>query len=117
MDLNENIDVASLDISEAFNVVNMYLLLKRLEYMGIPKDLTQILASWLKDRAAYVEVDRELSEYFPVTDGTVQGSVLGPVLFNLFLTSMLDTTKSLAHANNSCHYRTSRTKKQALERP
>jgi hypothetical protein len=115
MDLNEYVAVASLDLSAAFDVVNVDLLLKRLENMGIPEDLTQILASWLKDRAAYVEVDGELSEYFSVPDGTVQGSVLGPVLFNLFLRPLLEMTKSPAYADDSYHYGASRTKKQALE--
>ncbi len=112
MDLNVYIAVASLDLSAAFNVVNVDLLLKRLENMGIPEDLTQILASWLKDRAAYVEVDRELSEYFSVPDGMVQGSVLGSVLFNLFLRPLLEMTKSPAY--DSYHYGALRTKKQAL---
>ena len=49
--------MASLNLSAAFNVVNVDLLLKRLEKMGIPKDITKILTSWLKDRSAYVEVD------------------------------------------------------------
>jgi hypothetical protein len=115
MDLDEYVAVASLDLSAAFDVVNVDLLLKRLEKMGIPKDLTKILTSWLKDRAAYVEVDGELSEFFLVTEGTVQGSVLGPVLFNLFLKPLLEKTNSPAYADDSYHYGTSKTKKQALE--
>ena len=115
MDLDEYVAVASLDLSAAFDVVNVDLLLKRLEIMGIPKDLTKILTSWLKDRAAYVEVDGELSEYFLVMEGTVQGSVLGPVLLNLFLRPLLEKTNSPAYADDSYHYGTSRTKKQALE--
>jgi hypothetical protein len=115
MDLDEYVAVASLDLSAAFDVVNVDLLLKRLEKMGIPNDLTKILTSWLKDRAAYVEVDGESSEYFLVTEGTVQGSVLGPVLFNLFIRPLLEKTNSPAYADDSYHCGTSRTKKQALE--
>ncbi len=69
--------------------------------MGIPNDLTKILTSWLKDRAAYVEVDGESSEYFLVAEGTVQGSVLGPVLFNLFIRPLLKKTNSPAYADDS----------------
>ena len=53
--------------------------------MGLPDDLVLLLKSWLKSRSAYVEVDGECSEYFDVPNGSVQGSSLGPVLFNLFV--------------------------------
>ncbi len=43
-------------MSAAFDVVNVDLLLKRLSKMGMPKDFTEILAGWLKDRVAYVEL-------------------------------------------------------------
>ena len=60
-------------------------------------------------------MDGELSEYFLVMEGTVQGSVLGPVLFNLFLRPLLEKTNSPAYADDSYHCGTSRTKEQALE--
>jgi retron-type reverse transcriptase len=85
MDIDEYVAVASLDLSAAFDVVNVNLLMERLNAMGMPGDLIQNLSSWLTDRAAYVEVDGECSEYYLVQEGTVQGSVLGPVLFNLFI--------------------------------
>ena len=45
IDLDKYIAVVSLDLSAAFDVVNMDLLLKRLEKMGIPNDLIKILTS------------------------------------------------------------------------
>ena len=66
MDLDEYVAVASLDLSAAFDVVNVKLLLRRLLAMGIPEDLVVILTDWLKDRSAYVEVDGQCSEYFLV---------------------------------------------------
>jgi hypothetical protein len=45
MDMDEYIEVASLDISAAFYVVNVNLLIERLNMMGISDDLVQILSS------------------------------------------------------------------------
>jgi len=114
MDLDEYVAVASLDLSAAFDVVNVELLLERLTIMGLPLDLVQILEHWLKDRSAYAEVDGQCSEYFLVTEGTVQGSVLGPILFNLYMRPMLETLDSPAYADDSYYCGTSKTKHQAL---
>jgi exonuclease III len=115
MDMDEYVAVASLDLSAAFDVVNVNLLIERLNTMGMPGDLVRVLSSWLTDRAAYVEVDGECSEYYLVQEGTVQGSVLGPVLFNLFIRPLLETATSPAYADDSYYYGTSKVKLRALE--
>ena len=115
MDLDKYVAVASLDLSAAFYVVNINLLLHRLETMGMPKDLTKLLTNWLTDRAAYVEVDGEGSEFYLIREGTVQGSVLGPILFNLFMRPLLETVNGPAYADDSYHCGHSRNKQQALE--
>ena len=84
-DEKKYVAVARLDLSSVFDVINVDLLLVRLSIMGLPDDLVLLLKSWLKNRSAYVEVDGECSEYFDVPNGSVQGSSLGPVLFNLFV--------------------------------
>ena len=101
MDMDEYVAVASLDLSAAFDIVNINLLLHRLETMGMPKDLIKLLTNWLTDRAAYVEVDGESSEFFLIREGTVQGSVLGPILFNLFMRPLLKTVSGPAYADDS----------------
>ena len=115
MDDDKYIAVASLDLSAAFDVVNIGLLLKRLEIMGLPKDILALLKSWLTDRKAYVEVDGECSDFFDVTTGTVQGSVLGPVLFNLFIRPMLETCSGPAYADDSYHLATGSNRAEALD--
>jgi len=60
-------------------------------------------------------VDRHYSEYFLVVEGTVQGYVLGPILFNLFIRPLMEMANSLAFADNSYHYGASKKKQHALE--
>ena len=106
--------VASLDLSAAFDVINIELLVKRLEQVGIPKDLLKILESWLTDRIAYVEVAGTCSSYFRVDSGTVQGSVLGPILFNLFISPLIRSEKIVAYADDNYPMGIGATKDAAL---
>ncbi len=64
MDNDMYVAVASLDLSAAFDVVNIDLLIERLQIIGLPKDVILLLKAWLKDRKAYVEVEDACSEIF-----------------------------------------------------
>lgn len=114
MDDNCYVAVASLDLSAAFDVINTELLMKRLEKIGIPGDILKILESWLTDRTAYVEVSGICSSYFRVNYGTVQGSILGPVLFNLFIGPLIRAEKILAYADDNYPIGIGKTKDAAL---
>jgi hypothetical protein len=61
MDQDQYVAMASLDLSAAFDVVNVDLLLVRLRKMGLPTDVINLLESWLKDRQCYVEVRSSLA--------------------------------------------------------
>ena len=103
MERGEYVAVASIGMSAAFDVINVELLMKRLEIMGFPQDIISLLASWLNGRWGYVEVDGCCSTYFQVKNGTVQGSCMGPVLFNLFISPLLKTSSGPAYADDSYH--------------
>ena len=116
MDDDKYIAVASLDLSAAFDVVNIELLLKRMSIVGLPMDVLALLKSWLINRKAYVEVEGSCSEFFEVKAGTVQGSILGPVLFNLFISPWLVTASGPAYADDSYHLGVGRNKEEAVGR-
>jgi hypothetical protein len=108
--------MASLDLSAAFDVVNVDLLLVRLRKMGLPTDVINLLESWLKDRQCYVEVRSSCSQYFDSNDGTVQGSILGPVLFSLFMSPLLEKEDLVSNADDSYLIRGNKNKQTALQR-
>ena len=116
MDQDQYVAMASLDLSAAFDVVNVDLLLKRLKVMGIPEDVTDLLESWLKNRLCYVEVRNCCSQYYDSNTGTVQGSILGPVLFSLFMSPLLEKEDMISYADDSYLIKGNKRKEIALQR-
>jgi hypothetical protein len=92
---------ASLDLSAAFDVVDRPLLFKRIEVMSIPKDVTDLLKDWLSNRQSYVEIGGNSSYMKESNSGTVQGSVLGPVLFSLFIRPIYDIEDLTTYADDN----------------
>ena len=72
--------MASLDLSAAFDVVNIELLLERMVVIGLPIDVISLVKIWLTDRYFYVSLDGDNSYVRDCNVGTVQGSILGPIL-------------------------------------
>jgi exonuclease III len=101
LDQDDYYAVASLDLSAAFDVINLELLMKRLEIMGLPDDIRRMLGAWLFGRTGFVEVESYCSEIFDIDNGTVQGSGLGPVLFNMFMRPFMTSSGSLSYADDS----------------
>ena len=82
--------MASLDLSAAFDLVNIRLLLKRLKIVGLPDDVIDLVRVWLTDRFFYVSVNGNNSILFDLICGTVQGSILGPILYAIFVAPLFD---------------------------
>ena len=84
--------MASIDLSATFDVVNIGLLMKRLTILGLPKDVLSLIEIWLNKRMFYVEIDVEVSNFFEINHGTIQGSILGPILYAIYVSPLFDLT-------------------------
>jgi hypothetical protein len=115
IDEGQYVAMGSLDLTAAFDVVDIDLLMKRLLTLGLPSDWLDLLGAWLRDRAAFVEVSADRSMLFDVNIGTVQGSILGPVLFSLFIAPVFGLNKIFAYADDTYTITSSRKKQDALE--
>jgi hypothetical protein len=107
--------VASLDLSSAFDVVNVDLLLKRLHCIGMPTDIIQLISIWLKERSYYIIINGNNSTLFDLLSGTVQGSVLGPVLYAIFVSPIFDIEFLLAFADDNFIPRINHSKMNIIE--
>jgi len=76
-------------------------LVQRMTIAGVPNDVTELIKDWLTNRQAYVEFGGESSLFFNVPEGTVQGSVLGPVLFAIFIAPMFKIAQVSSYADDS----------------
>ena len=101
---NQKIALYCSDVSGAFDRVKSRLM-EKLRSAGLHPKLVRVLDSWLKDRRANVVIGGSMSQPIFMRDMVYQGTVLGPLLWNIFFKDASDALRiagfsEMSYANN-----------------
>ncbi len=88
--------VLFLDFSKAFDTVEHDIMISKLRHLGFKASSTSWFRSYLTDRQQVTKIDDELSGPAAISHGVPQGSILGPVMFSLYV-------NDLPEALRDCH--------------
>lgn len=103
LDEGDGVLLVLLDLSAAFDTIDHGILLRRLEHtIGIRGDALEWIRSYLTDRYQKVTIRQASSEKSALSTGVPQGSVLGPLLFSLYMLPLREIIKK--HEIQRHHY-------------
>ena len=100
-----------IDLAKAFETVNHSILLGKLKHYGVRGTSLKWFTSYLSNRSQFVNFNHVFSSYLPLTHSVPQGSLLGPILFNIYINDIIKSTQNLKYvlyADDSCAYASSK---------
>ena len=99
-----------IDYSKAFDTIDHSTLIEKLKKLNFSNSSLKIIMSFLSNRQQFIQVNDKISPTQAIHFGVPQGSILGPVLFNLSVTELSDqiSSYSIQYADDTTVYRRSK---------
>lgn len=95
IDKGYHVGAIFLDLSKAFDMISHDILFKKLTHMGFSLSSIKLLKSYLQGRTQKVSMNNHFSDEQPITYGVPQGSILGSLLFLIYIN---DIDKHVSHS-------------------
>ena len=83
--MGHKVDVFLMDLSKAIDSLNHELLIAKLKCYGLDQNAVELFRSYLSNRYKCCKINNTLGDWRKIIAGVPQGSILGPLLFNIFL--------------------------------
>ena len=89
LDKGEKIGLILTDLSKAFDTLNHSLLLAKLDVYGFSRTSLKLMQNYLCNKQQRISINGSFSDLTEIVTGVLQGSILGPLLFNIFLNDII----------------------------
>ena len=99
VDIKGYADVIHMGLSKAFDTINHELLLAKVHVYGFSIYSLLILSSYLSNRKETIKINNSFSSWTDLIQDVPQGSVLGPLLFNIYLNDLFFTLRNIDVCN------------------